>query len=248
MIGKDSIKYIEIGMTRCFFVRCDGGYLMIDTNLPGTYERFRRKLDRLGVNLDEIKYLMLTHHHDDHAGFAANILKDTHAKLIVHELAIPMLRKGQLESPFTKEGMAQGRFFNRWMMYTMAFLSMFVRRTWSYPPVEIRDEDFVVKGDDLDLLKTIGVNGIILHTPGHSSDSISVVLADGSALVADAAMNFMMLLGAQHRPIYAEDYNEVFKSWQKLIEHGAKVIYTAHGASFSADKLKGFIGLEGGSK
>ena len=225
-------------MIRCFLVPCDGGYLMIDTNMPGTYDRFLDKLGGLGIDLADIKYLLLTHHHDDHVGFAADLLRDTDARVIVHELAVPILHRGQTQSPFTKKGMGQGRFLNSWTRYSMMLLSAFVQRGWGYPPVAVGDRDFVVQGDEPDLLQEIGIDGVILHTPGHSQDSISIVLADGSAFVGDAAMNFMRFFGTQYRPIYAEDYDGVYESWRKLIKHGASVIYTAHGASFSADELK----------
>jgi hydroxyacylglutathione hydrolase len=218
---------------------------MIDTNMPGTYDRFLDKLGGLGIDLADIKYLLLTHHHDDHAGFAADLLRDTDARVIVHELAVPILHRGQTQNPFTKKGMDRGRFLNPWTRYSMMLLSAFVQRGWGYPPVEVGDKDFVVQGDAPDPLQEIGIDGVILHTPGHSQDSISIVLADGSAFVGDAAMNFMRFFGTRYRPIYAEDYDKVYESWRKLMEHGASVIYTAHGAPFSADKLKQHIGWEG---
>jgi hypothetical protein len=55
-------------------------------------------------------------------------------------------------------------------------------------------------------------------------------------------MNFMRFFGTRYRPIYAEDYGKVYGSWRKLMEHGARVIYTADGAPFSADELKQHIG------
>jgi hydroxyacylglutathione hydrolase len=236
--NSDDIRCIAIRMIRCFLVRCDGGYLMIDTNMPGTYDRFLSKLGGIGIDLADVKYLLLTHHHDDHVGFAANLLRDTDARVIVHKRAIPILRKGQAQNPFTSKGVDRGRFLNPWTRYSMAFLSALVQRGWGYPPVEVGDEDFVVQGDDPDLLQEIGIDGVIVHTPGHTEDSISVVLADGSAFVGDAVMNFMRFFGTRYRPIYAEDYDAVYESWRKMIDYGANVIYTAHGAPFGADELK----------
>jgi hydroxyacylglutathione hydrolase len=242
MTDRNDIAYVGIRMTRCFLIRCAGGYLMIDTNMPGTYDRFLKKLGGMGIDPADIRYLLLTHHHDDHVGFAAELLRDTGARVIVHESALPILRRGQAQNPFTKKGVAPGRFLNPWTRYTMAFLSALVQRGWGYPPVEVGDRDFVIKGDDPNLLRKIGVDGIILHTPGHTSDSISVVLFNGSAFVGDTAMNFMRLFGTRYRPIYAEDYDGVFESWRKLMAHGARVIYTAHGEPFSADELRYWIG------
>lgn len=95
----------------------------------------------------------------------------------------------------------------------------------------------VLSGDDFDLLKNIGIDGKILYTPGHSRDSISVILSDGSAFVGDVAMNFLRLTGIGHRPIYVEDIDTVYESWQRLIEQGAEVIYPSHGNPFSARNL-----------
>ena len=35
-----------------------------------------------------------------------------------------------------------------------------------------------------------------------------------------------------------EDFEKVYESWKKIIEYGAKIIYPAHGKSFSGEKLE----------
>lgn len=95
----------------------------------------------------------------------------------------------------------------------------------------------VLTGDEPELLNSIGIDGKILYTPGHTRDSISVILSDGRAFVGDAAMNFLRLTGVGRHPIYVEDINMVYASWKRLIEQGAKVIYPAHGRPFSAREL-----------
>ena len=39
-------------------------------------------------------------------------------------------------------------------------------------------------------------------------------------------------------PIFAEDLQEVIKSWQLLLDKGAKTVYPAHGKPFSADAIR----------
>ena len=95
----------------------------------------------------------------------------------------------------------------------------------------------LISGDDADTLKQIGIEGEILHTPGHSADSISVLLSDGNAFVGDAAMNFLNFCRIKYRPIFIEDIDSVFTSWKKLMENGAKWIYPAHGRPFAVNKL-----------
>ena len=55
--------------------------------------------------------------------------------------------------------------------------------------------------------------------------------------MGDVAMNTLRIFGQRQRPIEAEDYNEVYKSWQKLIHYGAKTIYPSHGSRFVVDEL-----------
>jgi glyoxylase-like metal-dependent hydrolase (beta-lactamase superfamily II) len=95
----------------------------------------------------------------------------------------------------------------------------------------------VSTSDDAQVLKTIGIDGKILHTPGHTYDSISVLLSDGRAIVGDAAMNILSFCQIKYRPILLQDMDWVFESWRKLIEHGARHIYPARGNDFPAPKL-----------
>jgi hypothetical protein len=39
-------------------------------------------------------------------------------------------------------------------------------------------------------------------------------------------------------PIFAEDIGKVKKSWKKIIQQGAKIIYPAHGNPFSVEIIK----------
>ena len=73
----------------------DGGYELIDTGYSESYPAFRNRLEKTGVSLKEIKYIFLTHAHDDHAGFMNEVLAITNAKVILHPRAIEGLKKGQ---------------------------------------------------------------------------------------------------------------------------------------------------------
>ena len=99
------------------------------------------------------------------------------------------------------------------------------------------DQDLIVDDDETDLLRGIGIDGEILYTPGHSSDSISVITSSGRAFCGDAAMNYLNFAGCRHRPIYLADERLVFATWQKMLEKGARIFYPAHGKPFGAERL-----------
>jgi len=221
------VQYVETGFTRSYLLPCNSGYLLIDTSYPNEYENFISGLRHLNIDPNEIKYLLLSHHHDDHAGFAARLIEDTGATLIVHAKALPYLRQGQ------SEDISQP--VNTCVRCLVGIFSQF--HDFTFPPLNVSETDIIISGDDSEFLDDIGIEGVVLHTPGHTDDSISVVLKNGSAFVGDVAMNFMNYCGTRHRPIYITDINEVYTSWEKLIASGARRIYPAHGKPFDAQEL-----------
>jgi hydroxyacylglutathione hydrolase len=222
------LQKVRLGFTWCYLLKCTDGYLLIDTSYPNYFPKFQKSIAKLGIDVSEIKYLLLTHHHDDHAGFAAELVNKTGCRVIAHHSAIAPLKQGESEDTMQP--------VNRRVKFIFSLFQLF-HQQFRFSPLIIGENDIILTGDDLDLLKSIGINGKILHTPGHSQDSISVILSDGNAFVGDVAMNFLRLTGTGHRPIYVEDINIVYESWQRLIEQGAKVIYPSHGKPFYAREL-----------
>jgi glyoxylase-like metal-dependent hydrolase (beta-lactamase superfamily II) len=70
------------------------------------------------------------------------------------------------------------------------------------------------------VLERIGIPGEIVHTPGHSDDSISLLLDDGSVFTGD--LTHPALVGEREAAV-------VTSSWQLLRERGATRVYPAHG-------------------
>ena len=225
----NSVYSVKLGWTRCYLLKCTSGYLLIDTDYERYYALFEKKLARLGIATSDIKYLLLTHHHDDHAGFAAELVRRTGCRVIAHRNAVSTLEEGKSEENIKP--------VNRRIQIVMTFY-MLVHKEFIFPPVRLAERDILIEGDNDSFLKGIGIDGVILHTSGHTRDSVSVLLSDGRAFVGDAAMNFLRWTGVGHRPIYIEDINTVYESWRKLRERGARVIYPAHGKPFSATKLE----------
>jgi glyoxylase-like metal-dependent hydrolase (beta-lactamase superfamily II) len=232
MTVKQTFHWVKLGFTRCYLVKCLGGYLLIDTSDAGYFCSFQKRTAKLGIQLTEIKYLLLTHHHDDHAGFAAELVEKSGCRVVVHRDAVSPLQQGKAEY-------AGAKVLNRRVYATMMFYSWYyiLFHGKTFPPLTFSDRDIVLEGDNESFLKDIGIDGVILHTPGHSRDSISVLLSDGTAFVGDVAMNLLWWTGMHHRPIGFDDINTVYESWQKLREHGARMIHPAHGKPFSAQEL-----------
>lgn len=216
---------------RNYLLKLIDGYLLIDTSWPKNYKRFLRKIKKYNIQITDIKYLLLTHSHTDHTGFANDLLIESGAKLIVHEKAVPLLRKGVMES--------EAEPTNRFMRVMFRFVHKIVEA--SYPEITINDKQIIeIKKDiAISIPKEIGLKGKIIATPGHTNDSISLILEDGRGFVGDLCTNnIWVFIGLGQKPPLNVGLEIVFKSWEKLVTNGVKEIYPAHGKSFPVEKLK----------
>ena len=75
-VGYDSTNYYVIG----------GGKsrLLVDVGWPGTLGKLLANLKRKGIAIEEIKYLLATHYHPDHAGLVQEV-KSKGVRLMVVE-------------------------------------------------------------------------------------------------------------------------------------------------------------------
>jgi glyoxylase-like metal-dependent hydrolase (beta-lactamase superfamily II) len=223
----EDAQTVKASITNSYILPCDGGYLVIDTSHRRDYKRYVRDLNKLGIDLSNIRYILLTHHHHDHAGMLAQISDQCDAKIIVHEKALDPLKRGENEV---------GEILNFRAGLMIALIKIFGER-YRFPPVIPRDEDIIVESDYDDLLRGIGIEGSILYTPGHTPDSISVVLDNGDAFVGDLSMNMPKFMGFKYRPPYVDDIDSIFAGWKKVLDAGSKTIYPGHGKPLPAERL-----------
>ena len=64
---------ITISSTHYYLLDCAGGKLMVDTGWAGSLPKLVSELRRCKMQLSQIRYVMITHHHPDHAGLTQEI-------------------------------------------------------------------------------------------------------------------------------------------------------------------------------
>lgn len=220
------------GLTNRCLLPCHGGYLLVEGGGESEFPSFLRELEERNFSPVDIKYLFLSHHHEDHAGFAASLRELCDCRIIVHHEAVEPLQKGEHFIP------EEGGIVNRRVILLGYYLYFTRKVRLKIKPLEIKDTDLIVTEDDNELLHSLGIPGKILTTPGHSPDSISLLLDDGSCFCGDLAMNGPSWLGTPCCCIFISDIEEYYNSWQKIINQGARTIYPAHGKPFSYRELE----------
>ena len=228
---------IPLSMSHVYLLPCEGGYLQIDTGYQHDYPIYLKGLTKAGIALESMRYLLLTHHHDDHAGFLNEFTVDTNVIILVHENAKELLRHG-------KNDMSQGGgYVNNLIKFAAGIKMRFDPRwTLAFPPFLIRKQDIVINGDDSSILRQIGIPGKIFTTPGHSIDHITLILDDGTVFCGDAASSFLLWAGIHYCTVFMTDMDRAYQSWQKILDAGGRIIFPAHGKPFPAQKLNQNMG------
>lgn len=87
-------------------------------------------------------------------------------------------------------------------------------------------------------LDVYGVAGRIMHIPGHTAGSISVVLDDGQAIVGDVLMGGYwggnLLARRPNWHYFAQDFSQTQASLVAILETGAHTLYIGHGGPLTA--------------
>lgn len=228
---------IRLSMSSVFLLPCRGGYLQVDAGYEHDYPIYRKNLSKAGVALESLRYLALTHHHDDHAGFLNELTRDVAITIIAHKQAEALLKTG-------KNDKTRGGGYINGFIKLVAGLKMRFDPRWTltFPPFALREQDILLAGDDEQVLRSLGLAGQVLYTPGHCVDHIAIVLDSGEAFCGDAAASFLLWARTHYCTVFMTDMEAAYHSWQKMLDAGAQTIYPAHGRPFPANRLRQNMG------
>lgn len=183
------IQLLKYGNTNCYYIKGKNGSILVDTDWAGTLQAFYKKIKEL--NIKNIDYLLITHYHPDHMGIAQDII-EMGTKLLLIDVQQDYIHSSDII--FQKDKNIQFKPINT-------------------EPVIISCKQ------SRNFLKELGINGEIIHTPGHSDDSISLILDNASAFVGD-------LYDLKSAITFNDD--KINNSWNKILSYNISKIYYGH--------------------
>jgi glyoxylase-like metal-dependent hydrolase (beta-lactamase superfamily II) len=169
------VFFLEFGVGHAYLWDRGDGLTLIDTSVPGSADAILQAITSIGRTPHDLKEIVLTHFHLDHAGSAAELVARTGASVLAHAADAPMMRG--LVPPPPPILTALERPLAEALFGDIARLP-----GPQPPPVEIDRE--VEDGD------TTAGGGTIVGVPGHTPGSIAVfvprlrVLFTGDTLAA----------------------------------------------------------------
>jgi len=214
----------RLGINRCYVIKADG-CIMVDTGPSISESAIENWLRTIPIDPQEIQLIVLTHGHADHVGAASRVKKITGAKIAVHKYDKDMFENGDVVWPSAVTN------WGRLMRAMLKPLSSLFRFQGGKVDVVLGNEGLA--------LADYGIPGRVIHTPGHTPGSVSVLLETGDAFVGCMTHNSLPFRIGPGLPIFAEDLPKLRESWESILEQGAETIYPAHGDPFdSGDILK----------
>jgi glyoxylase-like metal-dependent hydrolase (beta-lactamase superfamily II) len=201
----------------CYVLSYENRCVLVDTSVRRERRRLEGDIGDIGLKPDAI---LLTHSHSDHAANARYYAEIYQCPVYVSEHGQAAIKAGVCTMP---KGTRQ---FSRLVCFLESILPSHVfRRFDSFPAVKQLTPEVV------QLL--LGSRIRMMETPGHSDDSISLIIDNRIAIIGDTAVN----MGGRQYPPFADDTKALLKSWEQLLETGAEIFCPAHGKPFVRDTL-----------
>ena len=212
-----------------YLIPSGDGLILIDTGYAGGFPHFQKMLERHGLRPEEIRYVFLTHAHDDHAGFLNEVLAATSAEVILHPKAVEGLKRGQ--NSF--EGGCSS--LPAWVFCQI--LALFGHGEHRYPPIR---EEYLGRLIPIgsERFRALCFPYEVLETPGHTADHIALLVGD-MLFCGDAAMNGFP--SRRRTTIWIENLPQFKRSWETMLETSPRLLCPAHGKPFPAADLKKYL-------
>lgn len=183
---------------------------LIDTGFRNSSSRIAGFLHSLGRSAVEISLIIITHNHFDHIGGLAELSELTGAKVAAHSAGI-------VDAAVEPAYLGGIRKLLRFPLFSN------LRRRFTLGP-----DDVDIKLEDGEVLKPLG--GLkVVHTPGHTADSISLYSPQNRLLiVGDALVRRRKILQFPYRMV-SSDLTQAVDSVKKMAELDFDILCFGHG-------------------
>jgi hydroxyacylglutathione hydrolase len=205
----------KLGVVTSFIIR-GSRTVIVDTGCPGNAGKILRHLSENSIKPGDVSLIVLTHGHIDHYGSADELRKKTGAPIAAHSAAAKYLEEGinYIGTPARPAGRALKLLYGG-------------TDTVRTKPLEV---DIVFEGDRD--LREFGIAGTVIHTPGHTEGSLSLILSSGEAIVGDLVMGGILSKKMPDYPIFVCDMSLWRKSIEKVVQLSPTIVCASHGGPF----------------
>lgn len=206
----------RMGNVNCYLVGIGSERILIDTGPAGDRGSLEWGLQDADCTPGDISLVVLTHGDSDHAGNCAFVRSEYKTKIAMHVDEVPAVKTGDLAAARPNVGAGTRR------------LAGLLRPVVGLKKADRFSPDMTFEGNEK--LKAYGVDALLVHTPGHSIGSVSVLTREGDLFCGDLMENV-----SEPAPgSIVDDAEAQAESIEHVFKLGAKRIHPGHGDSFTA--------------
>lgn len=201
--------------------------VLVDTGAPGDARRIWAALRAHSIRPDEVKLIVLTHGHSDHAGSAAELREKLQCPIAMHHADAELARAG-----------------NSGVLAVQTTLGRVIR-PFVNEPFQAFEPDVLFR--EALSLEPYGIRGVVLPTPGHTAGSSSVLLGGGDAIIGDVLRGSMLWPHRARPHFFCNDPDLNTRSIARLAKEGLLRCHPGHFGHFPASELGRYRGGADGS-
>ncbi|MGD0146024.1 MAG: MBL fold metallo-hydrolase [Nitrososphaerales archaeon] len=187
---------------------------LVDCGYASSYQNVLAGLAELGVMPSDVRYIVPTHVHLDHAGAAGHLVREMpNAKVVAHERSVP-----HLADP-TKLIESATRVFGEVIMGLYGL------------PEPVPLDRMMPVGKELHMDLGEGLTATLIHSPGHAPHQVSMMLDDTKNLFTADAVGIVypgMKTLIPTTPPPSFDPNQLVSTVRSLRQLGATRLFTPH--------------------
>jgi len=195
----------------CYLIRTETGYILIDTGIKNRRKQLEAALIDAGCHPGDLKLIILTHGHIDHVGNAAYLRDKYGAKIAMHRGDVNMVNGG-------------GMFADAPQILMIKIVGFLMNIT-GLGDFETFTPDILL--EDNQSLQEYGLDATVLHTPGHSKGSISILTASDALFSGDIFNE-----SVEGVTNLADDQTAIESSVEQLKALNSSSFYPGHGKPF----------------
>lgn len=200
------------GRTNAYLLQVDKRNVLIDTGRKKRYGILLKNIKKLSLSKDFITDIILTHSHYDHCQNVTDLVERYCCNVIMNYHAQQFASKGYTPVPMGTNAVSSR---------LSKIGSVLGKGKFGYKPFSA---SLLISEDTI--LKSISETLQLISTPGHSTDSMSVIVNNEIALVGDTLFG---VIPTTVFPPYADDIPTLLHSWAKLLESNCRLFLPGHG-------------------
>lgn len=231
---KYEINCIDLQGVNSYLIKTEKGGILVDTGGPmfldkaynSRREELVNRLMELDCTKENLKLIILTHGDPDHS-YNAKYLSDIYeVPVALHEEDIYLVN--QLTS---KDILLSCNYKSIIYRIIMSLMKTNIKKVSDKIASEF--ENFLpnIPIEDGMRLEEYGLEGTLIHIPGHTKGSIAIITDQGDCIVGDTYAN----LKKQQPAMNALDFNQLKDSMKKLSSYTIKKMYPGHGSPYNLE-------------